>query len=133
MVYPVIRLLFAADPLHISFVCPSRSSAVFQAALDLGKRPLLSSLIELLNFLLIIHLAIFTRPYQVAQWRTQAAATSGVKKFQLLFKVRLHLRPDDDDLAGIKLTYLQVSGCAPHESKHMVYWILDADHRFSVD
>ncbi|CBN75367.1 conserved unknown protein [Ectocarpus siliculosus] len=43
----------------------------------------------------------------VAQWRTQAAATSGVKKFQLLFKVRLHLRPDDDDLAGIKLTYLQ--------------------------
>ncbi|CAM9619764.1 unnamed protein product, partial [Scytosiphon promiscuus] len=43
----------------------------------------------------------------IAQWRTQASATSGVKKFQLLFKVRLHIRPDEDDLAGVKLTYLQ--------------------------
>ncbi|CAM9657346.1 unnamed protein product [Pylaiella littoralis] len=43
----------------------------------------------------------------VAQWRAQTVATSGVKKFQLLYKVRLHIRPDKDDLAGIKLTYLQ--------------------------
>lgn len=33
-----------------------------------------------------------------------------MKKFQLMFKVRLHIRPEEDDLAGVKLAYLQVSG-----------------------
>eukprot|EP00904_Undaria_pinnatifida_P004150 jgi/Undpi1/13736/HiC_scaffold_9.g03389.m1 len=43
----------------------------------------------------------------VAQWRTQACATGGVKKFQLFYQVRLHLRPNENDLAAVKLTYLQ--------------------------
>ena len=45
---------------------------------------------------------------QVAQWKTQACATGGVKKFQLFYQVRLHLRPNENDLAAVKLTYLQV-------------------------
>lgn len=122
-----LTLLFAAGPFHISCICPSCSSAGYQAALDLERCPSLSSLIELPNLSVRKTSAHLHTPAQVAQWRTQAAATSGVKKFQLLFKVRLHLRPDDDDLAGIKLTYLQVSGCAPHASKHIVYWILQED------
>lgn len=48
------------------------------------------------------------RIHKVAQWRAQACATGGVKQFQLFYQVRLHLRPNEGDLAAVKLTYLQV-------------------------
>ena len=45
---------------------------------------------------------------KVAQWKAQSASTQRVKAFRLMYKVRLHVRPDPDDLPAVKLTYLQV-------------------------
>ena len=60
--------------------------------------------------------------FKVSFWRQEKAATPSVKKFTLCFKskpivkkftlcfkLRLRIRPDEDDVAGVKLTYLQAT------------------------
>lgn len=46
--------------------------------------------------------------YKLSLWKKETNATAGVKRFQFVYKVRIHVRPDEDDLAAVKLTYLQV-------------------------
>lgn len=46
--------------------------------------------------------------YKVSLWKSQEFALAGLKKSRFLYKLRIHLRPNENDLPAVKLTYLQV-------------------------